>query len=121
MRAFGTVPGSRAEGWAALAGALGLAGAAEGVARRRRRRRAAAVRGRRAGRGRHAAPRPPAGVDAPPSGLAHVLVYGDRGWATLQACLYDDDGATVAAREPPAWRSWMAERFPARDAAAAAG
>ena len=47
----------------------------------------------------------------PAPGLAHVLVYGDAGWATIQACVYSDDGAAIAAREEPAWRDWMAARF----------
>ena len=34
----------------------------------------------------------------PAPGLAHAIVYGDDGWATIQACVYGDDAAAVAAR-----------------------
>jgi uncharacterized protein YndB with AHSA1/START domain len=111
-RAFGSGAGSRADVYAALTAALGLAGAAEG------------------GRFATAADAPRmAGVvdrvfdlrwhralllrlDEPAPGIGHVVAYGERGWTTIQACFYGPDSAAVAAREEPAWRAWMAERFP---------
>jgi hypothetical protein len=56
-------------------------------------------------------------VDEPAPGLAAIAVYGQVGWTTVQACLYGDEGATAAAREEPAWRAWIQERFPSGDTA----
>jgi uncharacterized protein YndB with AHSA1/START domain len=112
-RAFGTGSGSRAEAWSALTGALGLADAAEGE------------RFATSGDG---VPRL-AGVvdrvyelnwhramllrlDDPAPGIGHVIAHGDRGWTTLQACLYGDEAAAIAGRVEPAWQAWMRERFP---------
>jgi hypothetical protein len=33
-------------------------------------------------------------------------------YTSLHAYLYGDQAPEVAAREAPAWRAWMAERFP---------
>lgn len=121
IRAFGTVPGSGDRRWKALAGALGLADAAEGQPVTasgagvpalagvvewvidERRHRGVLLR-----------------IDEPAPGLAHVLVYGDAGWATLQACVYGDEAAAIAAREEPAWRDWMETRFASDRAASQA-
>ena len=50
-------------------------------------------------------------IDDPAPGVAHALVYGDAGWATVQACVYGDAAAAVAARVEPVWREWMESRF----------
>jgi hypothetical protein len=47
----------------------------------------------------------------PAPGIAHVLVYGEDGWATVQACVHGDDAVAVAVREEPGWRRWMQGRF----------
>ena len=47
----------------------------------------------------------------PAPGLACVLVYGDGGWSTIQACVYGDDAAAIAEHEEAAWRAWMEARF----------
>ena len=57
-------------------------------------------------------------LDEPSAGLAFVSVYGQVAWTTVQACLYGDEGGVVAAREEPAWKAWMQERFPADDGTA---
>lgn len=111
--AFGATSGSKDEGWAALTGALGLQDAAQGSR--------AATRG----------PDAPAlagtvervldtafrrdlvlRLDAPAPGIASVSVYGDRRWTTVQAHLYGDGAATVAAGQERAWRAWMETHFP---------
>ena len=112
IRAFGNRPGPREERWEALAGALGLAQAepgqpvtssGDGVPELAgvveqvidaRWHRGVLIR-----------------IAEPAPGIAHALVYGDDGWATVQACVYGDDAGAVAAREEPAWRRWMEQRF----------
>jgi uncharacterized protein YndB with AHSA1/START domain len=112
IRAFGSRPGPRAERWEALAGALGLADAAPGQPV------TASGDGVPALAGvveQVIAARWHTGVliriADPAPGIAHALVYGEQGWATLQACVYGDDAAAIAARVEPAWRRWMDERF----------
>lgn len=56
-------------------------------------------------------------LDEPGPGIANVIVFGERGWATVQACLYGDDADAIAAREEPAWQAWMRARFPTTEAA----
>jgi uncharacterized protein YndB with AHSA1/START domain len=108
--------------WAALTGALGLADAAEGE------RTAATAPG---------APALVGTVDqvtdsryarvlllrldepAPGSAVVAAFTYGGEVYASLHAYLFGDQAPAVAAREQPAWRAWMAERFPS--AAAKAG
>jgi uncharacterized protein YndB with AHSA1/START domain len=112
IRAFGNRPGRRAERWAALSGALGLTGAAPG------RRVATSGDGVPALAGvvedlidKHWHSGVLLRIDDPAPGLAHVLVFGERGWATIQACIYGDAAAAIAAQAEPAWREWMEERF----------
>lgn len=113
VRVFGSAPGSRAEGFAALLGALGLADVRRGA------RVAASGPGvpALAGTVEHVA----AGkwqhhlllrVEEPAPGLASVGIWGEASTVTVQLCLYREQGAAVAAREEPAWRAWMAARFP---------
>lgn len=124
VRALGSATGSRDDNWAALSGALGLpADATEGT--------------------RFDTPGPAGApalsgvvetvvdkkwhrglqlrIEEPAPGLVHALAFGERGWMTLQACLYGEQGAAVAQREEPAWQAWMRERLPAGDAATEEG
>lgn len=114
IRVFGTGPGPREASWAALLAALGLADPAEGERFATSGAGAPALAGEvervvdgKWHRGLLLR------LEQPAPGLAHALVYGDRGGATVQACLYGDEGAAVAAREQPAWQEWMQVRFPA--------
>jgi hypothetical protein len=56
---------------------------------------------------------------APGSAVVAAFTYGGEVYASLHAYLFGDQAPAVAAREQPAWRAWMAERFPS--AAAKAG
>ena len=108
-RAFGTGPASLDERWAALAGALGLAPDAPSGTRVT-----------------NASPELSGVVeqvldleyhrgvllrlDGPAPGIAHALVFGDRGWTTFQACFYGDEAERVAARDEDAWHMWLTTR-----------
>lgn len=113
IMAAGHAPGSLQQGWAALTAALGLQGAAEGdpVA---------------------AAPGTPAlagsveraiddvlmlrlGKPAPGVAFVHVFGMEDKVHAYIRAHLFGDDAPAIAARDEPAWRAWMNERFPLTD------
>jgi uncharacterized protein YndB with AHSA1/START domain len=109
IRAAGTAPGPPEAVWARLTGALGLADATPG---------AAATSGPDApalsgvvervaedAYGRTLLLR----IDRPAPGLAS-LVVGQRGRVSLEAALYGDQAAAVAAREQPAWRSFLQAR-----------
>lgn len=108
IRAFGNRPGPRDERWETLTRELGLTAAAPGQPVTTSGDGVPALAGvveriidDRWHRGmllRLADPAP---------GLAFVLVFGDGGWSTIQACVYGDDAAATAAREEPAWREWM--------------
>ena len=52
-------------------------------------------------------------IDEPAPGIASLCAY-DCGAVQVMASLflYGDKAAAVAAREGPAWRKWMSERFP---------
>jgi hypothetical protein len=109
LRAFGTGPADLDERWAALARALGLAPdaprgtrvssespALSGIVEQPldlRYHRGALLR-----------------LDGPAPGIAHALVFGDRGWMTFQACFYGDDAERIAEREEPAWHVWLTTR-----------
>lgn len=53
-------------------------------------------------------------IDRPAPGAALLFVnsWHDSVHANFHAHLYGDEAATAAAREEPAWRAWMEERFP---------
>jgi uncharacterized protein YndB with AHSA1/START domain len=107
-------PGPRAQAWAALTAALGLAPATEGE-------RVAAT----------APDAPPlAGVvervadgmltlvvDAPASGIAFIAAEGggEQISLSLYAYLFGEDAAVIAARDDKEWRSWMEHHFPPLD------
>ena len=52
-------------------------------------------------------------LDRPGPGLAELFVLARSGPLGLQARLYGDDRAEVAARQQPAWAAWFQTRFPA--------
>lgn len=119
LMAFAPEPASRA--WASLTEGLGLGGAAVGQ-RRETRAGAPPLAGlvERIGEGEH-----PEEIllrlDDPAPGLAHLfaLAMGGQVCLSIRLLLYGDRAAAIAAREEPAWRAWMAERFPAAETAEA--
>jgi uncharacterized protein YndB with AHSA1/START domain len=112
LRAGTAAAGSPARAWAALTEALGLARAAPGQRVDTGGRGGPAFAGvvERAGGGdgwwdllvRAERPWP---------GFVNVYLVGQAGWAGLEACLYGEDAAEVAAREQPAWQAWLAARL----------
>lgn len=52
-------------------------------------------------------------IDAPGPGLAHLLMVGEDNWTVVQACLYGDSGKSTAARNEPAWQTWLETELPA--------
>jgi uncharacterized protein YndB with AHSA1/START domain len=49
---------------------------------------------------------------APGTALVAAFTYGGEVYASLHAYLFGDQAPGIVAREEPAWRAWMAERFP---------
>lgn len=111
-RVMAAVPGTAAEAWAGLTGALGLAGAVSGqawsvpdgvpamggvVERVDDHPKGALLR-----------------LNAPGPGIAAVgtIEFGDTVMATLTLFLYGDEAEATAARVTPVWQAWMQERFP---------
>jgi uncharacterized protein YndB with AHSA1/START domain len=108
-RAFGTGPADLDQRWTALAGALGLPSDAPGGTRVSTESPALSgvveqLLGLRYHRGVLLR------LDGPAPGIAHALVFGDRGWMTFQACFYGDGAARIAAHEEPAWHVWLTTR-----------
>jgi uncharacterized protein YndB with AHSA1/START domain len=114
VRVAAAAPGPPDRSWARLTEAIGLAGAVEGAP------------ARTAGAGQPAlsgvVERVVDGgadhslllrVERPVAGLVNVFVLGNGGWMGLEACLYGDRAAAVAARLEPAWRRFLDTRFPA--------
>jgi uncharacterized protein YndB with AHSA1/START domain len=114
VRAATAAPGPPDRSWARLTEAIGLAGAVEGAP------------AGTAGAGEPAlsgvVERVVDGgadhslllrVERPVPGLANVFVLGNGGWVGLEACLYGDGAAAVAARLEPRWRRFLDSRFPA--------
>jgi hypothetical protein len=56
---------------------------------------------------------------APGSAVVAAFTYGGQVYTSLHAYLYGDQAPEIAAREAPAWRAWMAGRFPSASAKAA--
>jgi hypothetical protein len=54
-------------------------------------------------------------IDRPAPGTALIFVnsWREAVYTNVHAHLFGAEAAAVAAREGPAWRAWMAERFPA--------
>jgi uncharacterized protein YndB with AHSA1/START domain len=110
----GWAPEPKSAAWAALMGALGIAGASVGQ------------------RVRTAADAPPlAGVvedvgppefpedlllrlDEPAGGIAHLFAMPMGAvYLSMRCFLYGDEAAAAVARDEPRWQAWMNERFPA--------
>lgn len=53
-------------------------------------------------------------LDAPASGLAHVMVMGmgEQTWVSIRFHFYGDSGAVVAPDAEREWNAWLNERFP---------
>ena len=99
------------EAWAALTGALGIADAAVGE-----RRSAPDDAPTLAGLVEHAGTRPHElllRLDAPAPGIAALGCFaaGDATHVVVRGYLYGSDAASVAAREEPRWRDWLAKRL----------
>ena len=109
--------------WAALTGALGLADAAEGERTATTAPGAPALAGTveqvtDSGHARVLLLR--LDQPAPGSAVVSAFAYGGEVYTSLHAYLFGDRAPEVAAREGPAWRTWMAERFPSATAKTAA-
>jgi uncharacterized protein YndB with AHSA1/START domain len=114
----GNASGSKAEAWSELTGALGLADVGEGERI-----------------GTHAADAPTlAGtvervaeskhhrelmlrLDEPAPGVAFVFAfeYLAQVYTSVHAYLFGPEAEAVAARDEPAWRTWMEDRFPSAE------
>ena len=101
--------------WAELTGALGLADVAEGERTATTAPGAPAL----AGTVEQVTDSPHARVlllrtdePAPGTALVAAFTYSGEVYASLHAYLFGDEAPGIVAREEPAWRAWMAERFP---------
>jgi uncharacterized protein YndB with AHSA1/START domain len=113
---FGQASGSLGQAFEAFTGALGLAAVSEGANLVAADHGALALSGeieelhlgawRRDALLRIADPAP---------GFATVSVYGQARWTSIQAYLFGEDSAEIAAREQPRWEAWMHEHFPAQE------
>jgi len=103
----GEAPAPEARAWAALTAALGLSGLAMGE------RRTATVAGAPA----------LAGIVERVSGRELVLRTTEPapGVALIGAYTFGDQAPAVVARDEPAWRAWMAARFPSVEASSETG
>jgi len=124
LRVAGQTDGPADRAWAALAGALGLGELSEGERAAASAAGAPALAGvveRLGGRGDHrdAVLR----IDAPVPGYALIgaFIWNDAAHVGVTLYLYGEEAPAVAAREEPAWRAWMEERFPAATEPAPAG
>jgi uncharacterized protein YndB with AHSA1/START domain len=115
IQAMGTAPRPEDRAWTAFTGALGLGAARPGD-------RVAADAPGLAGVVEHVddttlvlrLDRPAPGIGVVAAGSPGDVVY-----TQLSASLFGDEAEAIAAREQPAWRTWMKERFPASAGAAA--
>ncbi|MEX0713881.1 MAG: SRPBCC domain-containing protein [Pirellulales bacterium] len=105
----------KSEAWAALTGALRLAGASVG-----QRVSTPAGSPRLAGLVERAGqPEHPEELllrlDEPAAGIAHLfaMAMGGQVYLPVRLYLYGDQAAAAAARAEPLWQAWMNERFPA--------
>lgn len=111
IQVTGNASGPQDEAWEALAGALGLSGAATGE-------RVASAADVPALAGiveRVADDSLTLRTEQPAPGVVLVQAFSwlDQVYTSFHAYLYGDEAPAVAAREEPAWRAWMGERFPA--------
>ncbi len=120
LRLMGEAPGSEAEAWEEMAGALGVAGAAVGERRSSPASAGPPLAGviERKGEGKHAheimlrLEEPAPGI-----ALAGVYTWGGKVNASISFYLFGERGAAAAARDEPLWQAWMSQRFPAAVAA----
>jgi hypothetical protein len=118
----GSATGPRGAAWAAMADALGLDGAAVGQRVRVLIPGASPVAGVVdwvADGEHHDGVMLNIDEPAPGTALLFANTWRDQVFTNLHAHLYGDEAAAVAARETPAWRAWMEERFPAGASASA--
>ncbi len=115
LQLMAMAPEPKAEAWAALTGALGLAGVAEG-----QRVTTAAGAPRLAGLvervGESAYPEELLlRLDEPAPGLAHLFAMpmGGQVFLSIRFFFYGDQAAATAEREEPLWQAWLQEHFPA--------
>jgi uncharacterized protein YndB with AHSA1/START domain len=111
----GSAPGTRAEAWAALTGALGMAGAAAGQ-RVSSASGAPPLAGLVERVGEEAYPEELLlRLEEPAPGIAHLfaLEMGGPVYLSFRVYLYGGTAAAAAARDEPKWQAWMGERFPA--------
>lgn len=114
MQVVGTAPEPKEAAWAALTAPLGLAGAAVGQ-RVGTPDGAPPLAGIVAWAGQPAWPEELlVRLDAPGPGIAHLVPHpmGGQIVLTIRFFLYGDAAGEAVARAEPAWRSWMAARFP---------
>jgi hypothetical protein len=120
----GNAPGPKDDAWAALTGALGLQGASEGGRAAATARAGVALEGivEHVGESEHHRELS-LRLDEPAPGVAlvFVYVYRDQVYTSVHAYLFGDEAPAVVARDEPAWRAWMEERFPSQEPAAEAG
>lgn len=112
MRLMAPVPGTAAEAWATLTGALGLGDVGVGQ-------RWAVATGAPALGGvvEHVSETPYGALlrlDQPGPGTAAfgTIEFGDLVMATVTFYMYGDEAAEHVARETPRWQAWIQERFP---------
>ena len=109
----GMSPSPSREAWAALTGALGLAGARLGESVRTGDG-APPLAGRVENVGNESHPELLLRLDEPAPGAAHLFAMdmGGQAFLSVRLYLYGEKAAAAAAREEPQWRAWMEERFP---------
>lgn len=120
---MGVAPEPKSEAWDALAGPLGLAGAAVGE-RRNTPAGAPPLAGlvEQTGKGDY-----PEEIllrlDEPAPGLAHLFAMsmGGQVYLSIRFFLYGDGAPAAAARAEPLWSAWMNERFGSAGDASSAG
>jgi uncharacterized protein YndB with AHSA1/START domain len=110
---MGVAPEPMSEAWAALAGPLGLAGAAKGQTVRAPAG-APTLAGFVEGTGPDGHPLFLLRIDEPAPGLVHLFALPMMGqvYLPIRVFLYGDGAAETAASVEPVWQAWMAERFP---------
>jgi len=113
IQAMGTAAEPASEAWAALTGALGIAGAVE-TGRVKSAAGAPIVEGvvERVGPPEH--PELLVRLEEPAPGIAHLFAMpmGGQVYLAVHLYLFGRDAPAAAAREESVWAAWMSERFP---------
>lgn len=115
--AMGMAPKPRAQAWATLLGALGIADAREG-ARVGSAAGAPTLSGVVERVGDDTKQELLVRLDTPAPGAAHFfpMDMGEQVFLSVRFYLYGEGAAAVVAREEPGWQAWLGEHFPAGDA-----